>query len=92
MVARVARFAGQPNRFTTGEYKWVLETIRGCDGFVTAFHLVDEQAGESISFSVFENQEAATRAEQQVRIAREHLGRPASSPDEVHLWQIIDQA
>jgi hypothetical protein len=24
MIARVARFTGQPERFTSGEYRWVL--------------------------------------------------------------------
>lgn len=92
MIARVARFAGQPDRFTTGEYRWVLETVDSCDGFVAAYHLVDEKTGESISFSLFETEEAASAAEQQVGRARERLGRNPSPPDEVHMWRVVDAA
>lgn len=91
LIARVARFAGQPDRFTTGEYRWVLETVSECDGFVAAYHLVDE-AGDSISFSIFESETAARTAEERVGLARERLGRKASPPDEIGLWRIVDSA
>ena len=92
MIARVARFEAQPDRFTRGEYRWVLDTIKGCEGFVNAFHLVDDRTGDSISISMFEREDAATRAEKQVGAAREQLEKQTSPPDELHVWRVIDWA
>lgn len=91
MIARVARFTGQPERFTSGEYRWVLETIRQAEGFELAYHLVDEESGESISISVFDSETAAKSAEEQVGAARQRLGKEASAPDSVHVWRVVDQ-
>ena len=92
MVARVARFAEQPDRFTIGECRWVLDTIKSCEGFVAAYHLVDDKARDSRSISIFESEDAARSAEEQVGATRERLKKKASPPDEVHLWRIIDAA
>lgn len=92
MIARVARFGSQPDRFTTGDYQWVLDTIESCSGFVAAYHMVDERTGDSISMSVFDTERAALAAEQQVGIAREKLRRAASPPDEVGFWRVVDSA
>lgn len=90
MVVRVARFGNQPDRFTTGEYKWVLDTIKTCHGFVAAYHLVDDETRDSMSISIFENEDAARSAEEQVGVARERMNKQASPPDEIHIWRIID--
>jgi hypothetical protein len=92
VIARVARFTSQPQRFTSGEYRWVLETIREVAGFRAAFHFVDESSGDSISVSVFETEDAARSAEQAVGAAREKLGKEASPPDEVRTWRVVDRA
>lgn len=90
MVVRVARFIRESERFATGEYRWVLEAIRTVDGFVAAYHVLDDESGDSISISVFASEEAAKSAERAVGVARERLGRDASPPDEVHLWRVLD--
>lgn len=92
MVARVARFAEQPDRFTTGQYRWVLDTIKSCDGFVAAYHLVDDKTRDSVSISIFESEQAARAAEEEVGAARERLQKKASPPDDVQLWRIVDAA
>ncbi len=92
MIARVARFTGQPERLTTGDYRWVLDTIREANGFGAAYHLVDEKTGDSISISIFESEVAARSAEEQVGAARQRLGKEASPPDDVHVWRVVDQA
>lgn len=90
MVVRVARFIRQSERFAKGEYQWVLEAIRTVDGFVAAYHVVDDASGDSISISVFASEEAARSAERAVGVARERLGRDASPPDEVQIWRVLD--
>jgi hypothetical protein len=92
MLARVARFRGKPDRFTSGEYRWVLDAIRSVDGFEAAYHLVDEDAGDSVSISIFRSQDAASEAERAVSTARERLGRDASPPDVVQTWRLVDSA
>lgn len=92
MVARVARFEQQPERFTRGDYRWVLDAIRTVEGFETAYHLVDEKSGDSISVSVFKSEDAAVAAEEQVGLARQRLGVKASPPDTVETWRVVDRA
>lgn len=90
MVARVARFKGQPDRFVSGKYRWVLDAIRSVDGFEAAYHLVDGDAGDSVSISIFANRESAVEAERAVNAARERLGLDASPPDAVQTWRVVD--
>jgi hypothetical protein len=92
MVVRVARFRQQPERFTRGDYHWVLDAIRKLDGFEAAYDLVDDRSGDSISVGVFENEEAVRTAEEQVGVARRALGIAASPPDTVEIWRVVDQA
>lgn len=60
-------------------------------GFEVAYHLVDEESGESISISVFDSETAARSAEEQVGAARLRLDKEASAPDSVHVWRVVDQ-
>jgi hypothetical protein len=91
MVARVARFKQQPERFTSGDYRWVLDVISRADGFEAAYHLIDEENGDSISISIFKNEDAARTAEEQVGHARQRLGVTASPPDAVEMWRVVDR-
>jgi hypothetical protein len=91
MVARVARFTAQPERFTGGAYSWVLEAIKAADGFEAAYHFVDEQSGDSVSISLFASLEAARSAEREVGAARERLGHDSSPPSRVETWRLVDQ-
>jgi hypothetical protein len=78
MVARIARFRQQPERFTKGGYRWVLDAIRESDGFVDAYHVVDPSTGDSISISIFDREDSARP--QRLRSAKRGAGSASRHP------------
>jgi hypothetical protein len=92
MVVRVARFRHQPERFTGGRYRWVLDALRDCDGFHAAYDVVDPSTGDSLSIGFFDNVASLRTAEKMVGKARRRLSIAASPPDEVSIWDVVDQA
>jgi hypothetical protein len=91
MVARIAVFPIQPDRFDETRYRWVIETIREAHGFVAAYHVVDRANGDSISISIFDSAEDARAAEAKVGKARLERGAVASPPDEVRFCDVLDR-
>jgi hypothetical protein len=92
MVVRVARFRQQADRFAEGRYRWVLDALLGSGGFHAAYDVVEPSSGDSLSVGIFDDVESMRAAEQAVGDARRRLGIPASPPDEVVVWTVVEHA
>jgi hypothetical protein len=75
MLARVAEFDGQPDRFTTAHrYGYVLEAIARIPGFRGGLHLADPTGDRSISISLWEDETSMNAGQSAVETARNALG------------------
>ncbi len=79
MIARIGTFEGDqhasPRGVRTVEER-ILPILRSAPGFMSAHWLVDRERGRSLSVSFWESEEAARRAEDQLRdtpLAAEHV-------------------
>jgi heme-degrading monooxygenase HmoA len=90
VVARIALFPGQPDRFSEERYRWVIDTIRKAPGFVAAYHVVDQKTGDAFSFSVWESMEDVQAAEDGVGEVRRALRVEPAPPDDVRYCDVID--
>lgn len=89
MIARVAHFEGQSDRFTTGHaYRYTLEAVSAIDGFVAGYHL-SGMAG-SLSITIWEDEAAMRLGEAAVGEARERLQLPGSPPDRVETYEVAN--
>jgi hypothetical protein len=89
MIARVAHFDRQPDRFTEGHaYKYVLDAIGSAEGFVAAYHLAG--ATGSLSISIWADEAAMRAGEAAVGGARERLQIVGSPPDRVETYTVAN--
>lgn len=87
MIARVARFPGQPDRFIAGHaYRYVIDTLRDTEGCVAAFHLASPD--ESVSISVWVDERALEAGEAHLASVRDTLGVESNPPVEVALYRV----
>ena len=87
MIARIARFPGQPDRFTTDHaYRYVIDTLRDTDGCIAAFHLAGEE--EAVSISVWTDESAMRAGETRLAAVRDQLGITSSPPPEVAVYEV----
>jgi len=87
VIARVAHFEGQPDRFTTGHaYRYVLDAIGAADGFIAAYHLAGPTG--SLSISIWADEAAMRAGEAAVGEARERLQIVGSPPDRVETYTV----
>ena len=90
MIARVARFRGQPDRFTSGHaFRYVLEACQAVPGFVTGYHLAGGE--DSLSVTVWLTEEAMQAGEAAVAEARRRLQLPGSPPDFVETFRVVNE-
>lgn len=89
MIARVAHFDGQPDRFATGHgYGYALDAIATVTGFVAGYHLAGPEG--SMSISIWEDETAMRAGEAAVGQARERLQLAGSPPDRVETYRIAN--
>lgn len=87
MIARIARFPGQPDRFTTGHaYRYVIDTLRDTEGCVAAFHLAGPDG--SLSISVWDDERSMRDGEARLAAVRDGLGVTSSPPPEVAVYEV----
>jgi hypothetical protein len=87
MISRVARFPGQPERFTTGHgYRYVIETLRETPGCIACYHLTNDD--ESVSISIWEDTEAMTAGEVALAAVRDRLGVESRPPTDVVVFDV----
>lgn len=87
MIARVARFPGQPDRFTDGHaYRYVIESLRDTPGCIAAYHLAS--VDEAVSISIWADEEAMRAGEENLAHVRDSLGIVSSPPPDVGLYAI----
>ena len=89
MIARVAHFEGQTDRFTKGHaYRYVLDAVGQVDGFVTGYHLAGPNG--SLSITIWEDEEAMRAGEAAVGAARTQLQISGSPPDRVETYEVAN--
>lgn len=87
MIARVAHFAAEPDRFSTRhKYAYVLDAIASVDGFVAGYHLTGPDG--SLSISIWQDEAAMRSGEAAVGRERERLQVAGSPPDRVDTYRV----
>jgi len=87
MIARVARFPGQPERFTSGHaFRYVIDTLRSTPGCVACYHLANGE--ESVSISIWIDAESMAVGEAALAEVRDRLGISSSPPTDVALYEV----
>ncbi len=90
VIARVARFEGQPDRFTTGHaYRYVFETLESVPGFVAGYHLAGE--GDSLSVTLWLTEEALRAGEAALSAEMVRLNVQGAPPDSVELFHVVNE-
>lgn len=90
MLARIAVFDNEPDRFTTGhKYAYVIEVLRNASGCRGAFHLAGETEAMSISF--WEDEASMAAGTEAIAAERERLDLPGSPPAHVTTYTIANQ-
>ena len=89
MIARIAHFDGQPDRFTTGHaYTYTLEAVGSVDGFVAGYHL--SAPSGSLSITLWTDEAAMRAGEAAVGDARERLQLAGSPPNRVEVFSVVN--
>lgn len=89
MIARVAHFDGQPDRFTTGHaYSYTLDTVTAISGFVAGYHLAGPSG--SMSITLWEDEAAMRAGEAAIGQTRERLHLAGSPPDRVDTYDVAN--
>lgn len=87
MIARVAHFDGQPDRWTTGHaYRYTLDAASTVNGYVAGYHLAGPDG--SLSITIWDDEAAMRAGEAAVGAARERLGLAGSPPDRVDVYNV----
>ena len=87
MIARVARFQGQPDRFTSvHRYRYVLDALAEVPGCRAVYHLTG--ADDSLSISLWDDESSRQAGEAAVGEARMRLGIEAAPPTHVETFEV----
>lgn len=87
MITRIARFPGQPDRFTEGHaYRYVIDTLRDTEGCVSAFHLAGPD--ESVSISVWVDEPSMRAGEERLAAVRDGMAIASSPPPDVVVYEV----
>lgn len=89
MIARIAVFEGQPDRFTSDHgYRYVIDVLREAQGCKGAFHVAGTT--DSISVSLWDDEESMEIGERAIAAERERLNLRGSPPSQVGTYRVVN--
>ena len=92
MIARIATFEGGQHATAAGVQtveERILPILQSVPGFVSAQWLVDRERGRSLSVSLWDSEEAARSAEQQLRETPLAGGHVRLAPTGVETFEVV---
>lgn len=89
MIARLAVFEGQPDRFTSDHgYRYVIEVLGKAQGCKGAFHCAG--TSDSISVSFWDDEESLHVGERALVAEQERLNLQGSPPSQVGIYRVVN--
>lgn len=92
MIARIGTFDGGQHATAEGVRtveERILPILSGVPGFISVHWLADRQRGRSLSVSLWESEEAAQTAEQQLRETPLDAGHVRLVPTSVETYEVL---
>lgn len=91
MIARIAVFEGQPDRFTSDHgYRYVIEVLGKAQGCQGAFHCAGTT--DSVSVSFWDDEESLHVGERALGAEQERLNLQGSPPSQVGIYRVVNSS